>query len=609
MHPDKRLSNGIRHAFAGLLVVGLSIMLFPPDLAAQLSDNLEIHGFLMGNFTRRLSPSETAEPPVDFMLAEERLRLDVTAWSNSVDATAEVRADFFHDAVTGQFEVDVREAYLDYIAGNFDFRIGRQIATWGVGDLLFVNDVFPKNWVSFFSGRPLEYLRTGVDGLRTRFSSSALNVEVLVSPFFTPDNFPTAERFIFSGPSATITLRDRQKPEVTSGNTELALRLYRRVGNFDVSFYAYRGFSRTPGILPDPSSPERGTRVYPHLSGYGASVQRNSLGGVLSLEAGYYDPSESDTHDVLGVPESQKRFLVGYQKEIQRDFNLGVQYLAESGAHQWVCCSGQLRRHGNASPGTARETSDLETCPVLFFQPIRPGLSAPATDLLQVFGQVQRNNRRQHIRGEAIERFSDGSAKTTISIPRFVSTSDRFLELPPVLTAHRGPLSRGTHRPPIGHRTDDPARHVPERRRAAAGHPQMAHPLEQSAPAVPLEGPLPTSSSRRCVDVRNYPEHHASPACVSEFRDGGRILAGSARYGLSVHRIRSPSLNSRAERFIQTLLREWAYFRVCRMSIERTTVLPIYLIHYNQHRQHGSLNYKPPITRLPGVHNVAGIHS
>ena len=70
-----------------------------------------------------------------------------------------------------------------------------------------------------------------------------------------------------------------------------------------------------------------------------------------------------------------------------------------------------------------------------------------------------------------------------------------------------------------------------------------------------------------------------------------------------------PQANGKAERFIQTLLREWAYFRSYKTSNERSVLLPRYLTHYNEHRQHGSLGYKPPITRLPGVHNVAGIHS
>lgn len=70
-----------------------------------------------------------------------------------------------------------------------------------------------------------------------------------------------------------------------------------------------------------------------------------------------------------------------------------------------------------------------------------------------------------------------------------------------------------------------------------------------------------------------------------------------------------PQTNGKAERFIQTLLREWAYFRIYTSSNERLAVLPLFLIHYNQHRDHGSLDQKPPITRMPGVNNVAGIHT
>jgi hypothetical protein len=44
------------------------------------------------------------------------------------------------------------------------------IITWGVGDLLFINDVFPKDWESFFSGRPPEYLKLGVDGALVTYS-------------------------------------------------------------------------------------------------------------------------------------------------------------------------------------------------------------------------------------------------------------------------------------------------------------------------------------------------------------------------------------------------------------------------------------------------------
>lgn len=59
-----------------------------------------------------------------------------------------------------------------------------------------------------------------------------------------------------------------------------------------------------------------------------------------------------------------------------------------------------------------------------------------------------------------------------------------------------------------------------------------------------------------------------------------------------------PQTNGKAERFIQTALREWAYARAYDTSDQRANDLPFWLHHYNWHRPHGSLEAKPPISRL-----------
>lgn len=60
-----------------------------------------------------------------------------------------------------------------------------------------------------------------------------------------------------------------------------------------------------------------------------------------------------------------------------------------------------------------------------------------------------------------------------------------------------------------------------------------------------------------------------------------------------------PQTNGKAERFIQTVTREWAYARTYRSSDERSAFLPYYIFEYNHHRPHSALNQKPPITRSP----------
>jgi len=66
-------------------------------------------------------------------------------------------------------------------------------------------------------------------------------------------------------------------------------------------------------------------------------------------------------------------------------------------------------------------------------------------------------------------------------------------------------------------------------------------------------------------------------------------------------RPRRPQTNGKAERFIQTLLREWAYARIYTTSQERSTTLPTWINHYNYRRPHGSLSHQPPATRLNNV--------
>ena len=61
-----------------------------------------------------------------------------------------------------------------------------------------------------------------------------------------------------------------------------------------------------------------------------------------------------------------------------------------------------------------------------------------------------------------------------------------------------------------------------------------------------------------------------------------------------------PRTNGKAERFIQTMLREWAYAATYRTSDHRAHALPAWIDYYNQQRPHGALGHKPPISRLHG---------
>ena len=59
-----------------------------------------------------------------------------------------------------------------------------------------------------------------------------------------------------------------------------------------------------------------------------------------------------------------------------------------------------------------------------------------------------------------------------------------------------------------------------------------------------------------------------------------------------------PRTNGKAERFIQTMLREWAYAAVYQTSDQRRQALEPWIWRYNNQRLHSALGHKTPISRL-----------
>ena len=88
--------------------------------------------------------------------------------------------------------------------------------------------------------------------------------------------------------------------------------------------------------------------------------------------------------------------------------------------------------------------------------------------------------------------------------------------------------------------------------------------------------------------------------------------AACKRFGLGqiFTRPYTPKTNGKAERFIQTALREWAYARAYHNSDQRSAELLHWLHRYNWHRPHGSLKANTPISRLGlSEGNVLRLHS
>ena len=158
---------------------------------------LPLHGFLdlRGGLRLQEDPAQSKSGP----LGEGRLQLETEhAWNR---ATLEITADFIGDGILEQADFDLRQARLTWtVTDRLDLRAGRQVLTWGTGDMLFINDLFPKDWQSFFSGRDVEYLKAPSDALKLGWYDDAVNIEFVYTPQFSHDRFITGERITYWQP-------------------------------------------------------------------------------------------------------------------------------------------------------------------------------------------------------------------------------------------------------------------------------------------------------------------------------------------------------------------------------------------------------------------------
>ena len=297
-----------------------------PNNFETLTSNLEIHGFyeIRSGYRTRKDKYEK-----DMSIMEQRLQIDVSSYLDWADF--KIKGDIVGDLVEEQADFDLREAYISTSPYDFmDLKIGRQVLTWGTGDLIFINDLFPKDWQSFFIGRDTEYLKAPSDAVKVSLFSDLANLDIVYTPQFDSDRFISGERISYwnsnlgrlAGQDA---IQQTDKPDRWFRDDEIAARLYKNINNYEYALYAYRGFWKSPGGL----NTSRTQAIFPDLNIYGASVRGNVGRGIGNLEFGYYESDDDQSGTDGNINNSELRYLAGYSQEIGKDLTLGLQYYIE----------------------------------------------------------------------------------------------------------------------------------------------------------------------------------------------------------------------------------------------------------------------------------------
>lgn len=262
---------------------------------------------------------------IDEPMQESRLRLD---WDYAFDVgELTTKTDLIHDAVIDNTDVKFREINYQFSPGHStDIKLGRQILTWGTGDLVFINDLFPKDWQSFFMGRDDEYLKAPSDAIRFSWFGSDSNLDVVITPEFESDEYLSGERFSFYIPS--IGISQPQTPihavQPVHRDFEIATRLFGTENGLEWALYGYRGFYKTPKAIDNNANP-----YFSRLNVWGASVRQAAFNGIVKFEIGQYlSLDDPGGHDPL-VPNDEFRALIGYETELAKNLTGSFQFYLE----------------------------------------------------------------------------------------------------------------------------------------------------------------------------------------------------------------------------------------------------------------------------------------
>lgn len=253
-----------------------------------------------------------------FTLRELRTRFE---WQQDWEQfSVEAKFDVVANGVTKKFEVDVRElAIQTQIAEQTDLRVGKQVLSWGVGDYIFLNDLFPKNWQAFFNGRDDEYLKAAANAVQVSHYFNEGNVQFVWFPRFTPDEFINGQYFsyfnpIFGQQSSERMLADR------AHNDEFAFRLFKRFGVVEAAFYGHWGQEKTPRSMSFIEEGEDGELIaqpfFAAMNTYGASVSSPAWGGIVKAEVSYGE-SQDDKQGINPlISNSIFKALAGFETEL-----------------------------------------------------------------------------------------------------------------------------------------------------------------------------------------------------------------------------------------------------------------------------------------------------
>ena len=238
------------------------------------------------------------------------------------------KAELRFDQQTNKNRLTLRELTIGFQPSkSLDIKAGRQILTWGTGDYLFINDLFPKDWQSFFSGRDDQYLKAPSDSLKATWYVQNIAFDAVWTKSFTPDNYLNGERFSFYSPMAQSNIAPEKFAVLTPDKSQWSGRISSSYDTIEWALYGYSGYWPTPVGLAQEQT--KLIPYFPKLNTWGASVRAPVSSGILSMEYASYNSVEDQNGNNALIANGQHRLLIGYETEVISKLTANIQYYLE----------------------------------------------------------------------------------------------------------------------------------------------------------------------------------------------------------------------------------------------------------------------------------------
>lgn len=323
------MSSALRlRPLAALLALGLS-----SSVIAQSDDwddwgeesATQWSGYVEGAYSTRFD----RDPLFDERASRAELKGQIEVSHDLEHAQLSAKLDVHADGIEDGLWFDLREGMLSLPVGSRgNARIGRQVLSWGTGDLLFINDRFPKDFETPLAGGEDLYFKAPSNSLRLDWRFDALSVDLAWTPRFTPDRYIDGQRLgFFDARSGTRAggrdQIDAVEPRRGLGGSEWGLRLHRRHEGVEYALYAYRGFDKQPLGADAQRRPSHFRR-----DSAGFSLRGPLFGGIASFETGR-ELSGADLSEVTARVPHKSAAMAAFEKEWRPKLTIGLQLYAE----------------------------------------------------------------------------------------------------------------------------------------------------------------------------------------------------------------------------------------------------------------------------------------